>query len=192
MVACALVASSVAWTSGQSVSVATVGDGLQVKAPGLRFLEGRVLSRLQDGRSARIDFELEVASRRAGPPVTRGQQAFNVSFDLWEQRFAVTRIGTPPRAVSHLTSMSAEAWCLDNLTVPVIAISRLGRDVPFWVKLVYRVRDEAPSRESGDAGAFSIRGLIDTLSRRRQDDEPAGTLEAGPFRLSDQPRSPTP
>ncbi len=166
-----LVASSVAWTSGQSVTIATVGDLLHVRAPELRFLEGRVLSRLQDGRSARIDFDLEVMSTRGGPSVTRARQTFNVSFDLWEQRFAVTRIGTPSRTVSHLTSAAAEAWCLDNVTVPVTAMGRLGRDMPFWVKLVYRVHDETPSREPEADAAFSMQTLIDALGRRRQEDD---------------------
>ena len=187
-----LVASSVAWTSGQSVTVATVGDALHLRAPEFRFLEGRVLSRLRDGRSVRIDFDLDVRSTRDGPTVTRTRQGFNVSFDLWEERFAVTRIGTPARSVSHLTSNGAEAWCLDNLTVPVAAIGRLGRDAPFWVKLVYRVQDDASRRGPEADAPFSIRSLIDALSRRRQDDEPGSTLEAGPFRLSNQPRSPAP
>lgn len=184
-----LVSSSVAWTSGQSVSVATAGDALHVRAPGFRFLEGRVLSRLRDGRSARIDFGLEVVSKRDGPVVTRGQQSYNVSFDLWEQRFAVTRIGTPSRSVSHLTSTGAEAWCLDNLTVPVLPIDRLGRDAPFWVRLAYRVHEEVPPREAEADAPFSIRSLIDALSRRRQDAAAARTLDAGPFRLPNQPKA---
>ena len=67
-------------------------------------------------------------------------------------------------------------------------MGRLGRDMPFWVKLVYRVRDETPSREPEDT-AFSMQTLIDALGRRRQEDDPGRTLEAGPFRLSNQPRA---
>jgi hypothetical protein len=82
------------------------------------FIAGPVLERLQDGRSVRVDFDLIVLEKPNGAIITRTQQSFNLSFDLWEQRFAVTRIGPMPRSISHLTARAAEDWCLDNVTVP--------------------------------------------------------------------------
>jgi hypothetical protein len=168
-----------AW--GQAVTVATVGDTLHVRAPGFAFIEGPVLKRLQDGRSVRIDIDLAVLASPGGRPVTRVQQGFNVSFDLWEQRFAVTRIGTPARSISHLTSANAQAWCLENVTVPVSTLGSLGRETPFWVKLTYRVPDD--NAEANDA-PVTLWSLIEVLSRRQQDDNPERSFEAGPFRLA--------
>ena len=81
----------------QTLTVRTVADALHVRASGLGFISGPVLDRLQDGRSVRVDFDLIVLEKPNGAVVTRAQQSFNLSFDLWEQRFAVTRIGPMPR-----------------------------------------------------------------------------------------------
>jgi hypothetical protein len=153
-----------------------------VRGSGLAFIAGPVLDRLQDGRSVRIDFELFVLEKPQGATLTRAQQSFNVSFDLWEQRFAVTRIGPMPRSISHLTARAAEDWCLDNVTVPLSALGRLGRDTPFWVRIDYRVQDGTPTAEPGES-TFTLQTLIDVLSRRREDENRGISVEAGPFRL---------
>jgi hypothetical protein len=109
-------------------------------------------------------------------------QSFALSFDLWEERFAVTRVGTPARSISHLSARNAESWCLENLTIPVAALDRRGRE-PFWVRLVYRVLAPTPATSPEDEG-FTLRGIIDRLSRRRGgDDELRRAIDAGPFRL---------
>jgi hypothetical protein len=108
------------------------------------------------------------------------REAFVLSYDLWEERFAVTHAGAPARSMSHLTSAAAEAWCLEQLAVPVSALGRLGGDAPFWIRLAYRVLD-------GDAATapdeFTLQGLIDALSRRRRPGALTDSIEAGPFRL---------
>ena len=65
----------------------------------------------------RVDFELTVLSQPEGPIVKREVQGFTLSFDLWEERFAVSRAGSPPRSISHLRANDAENWCLENLTM---------------------------------------------------------------------------
>jgi hypothetical protein len=165
------------------VTVRTVSNELHVRGSGLGFITGPVLERLQDGRSVRIDFELIVLEKPQGSVVTKTQQSFNVSFDLWEQRFAVTRLGSMPRSISHLTARAAEDWCLDNVTVPLAALGRLGRDTPFWVRVDYRVPDPTSTADPEDS-TFTLQTLIDVLSRRREDQDRAKSVEAGPFRLS--------
>ena len=132
----------------QTLTVRAVSDALHVRASGLGFITGPVLARLQDGRSVRVDFELTVLEKPNGATITTAQQSFNLSFDLWEQRFAVTRIGPMPRSISHLTARAAEAWCLDNVTVPLTALGRIGRDTPFWVRVDYRVQDRASTADT--------------------------------------------
>ena len=43
-----------AWLGAQSVTVTRVTDTLHVRAPEFRFLQGRVLTQLRDGRTARL------------------------------------------------------------------------------------------------------------------------------------------
>jgi hypothetical protein len=167
----------------QTLTVRTVADALHVRASGLGFISGTVLDRLQDGRSVRVDFDLIVLDKPNGAIITRAQQSFNLSFDLWEQRFAVTRIGPMPRSISHLTARAAEDWCLDNVTVPLASLGRTGRDTPFWVRVEYRIPERSSNAPVEDS-TFTLQTLIDVLSRRREDQDRAKSVEAGPFRLT--------
>ena len=170
------------WLAAQSLTVRAASDALRVRVAGLRFIHGQVLDWLKDGRSVQLEFELTVLEGPDGPVVARAHHVFNVSFDLWEERFAATRVGTPPRSISHLTAQDTEAWCLDNVTVPVTALGRFGRDLPFWVNLAYQVQDRrtADSNES----TFTLRTLIDVLSRRSEGAGRGQSVAGGPFRLS--------
>jgi hypothetical protein len=171
---------------GQAVDVRVVGDAMHVQAPAFDFIKGEALARLKDGRSLGFDFELAVLSKTGAPAAIRSRQRFVLSYDLWEERFAVTRTGTPPRSISHLSAADAEAWCLQQLTVPTSGLGRLGRDAPLWIRLEYRVELPGGSPSSDDDGGFTLRGLIDRLSRRPKADELRDSIEAGPFQLGIQ------
>jgi hypothetical protein len=166
----------------QTLTVRTIADALHIQARGLNFIEGPVLTRLREGRSVRIDFEMTVLSKPEGPAVKQGAQGFTLSFDLWEERFAVSRVGTPPKSISHLRPRDAETWCLDNLTMPLSSLG-VGRDTPFWLRLAYRVHDVAPETNEAPGERYTLRGLIDRLSRRREEADLAKSVDAGPFRL---------
>jgi len=185
LAALAVAAWPVVQASGQaSSSVSVVGDALHVKAPDFTFIKGDALDRLKQGRPIRFDLSLAVVPRPGGPVVTQSRQSFNLSYDLWEERFAVTRIGIPPRSISHLTSKDAEAWCLMNTPLSVSSLGGLGRDGSFWVRLHYLI--VAPDPPPGpEEDPLTLRGLIDLLSRRRKTAEQEDLLEAGPFRLPD-------
>jgi len=178
----ALVAVATAPLVAQALTIRTVADALHVQARGFSFIEGPVLTRLREGRSVRIDFEMTVLSKPEGPAVKQGAQGFTLSFDLWEERFAVSRVGTPPKSISHLRPRDAETWCLDNLTMPLSSLG-VGRDTPFWLRLAYRVHDVAPEANEAPGERYTLRGLIDRLSRRREEADLAKSVDAGPFRL---------
>jgi hypothetical protein len=167
----------------QPVTVSTVADAVRVRAPGFSFIKGESLARLKDGQSVRVDLHLRVLPRPDAEPTVERRQTFVLSYDLWEERFAVTQAGGSPRSISHLTSAAAETWCLEQLAVPVNALGPLGRDMPFWIRLEYRVLDGADAPAANDEPVFTLRGLIDALSRRRTASESAHSIEAGPFRV---------
>jgi hypothetical protein len=166
----------------QAMTTSTADGVLRIHAPAVEIIEGVILDWLRDGRSVRLDFELAVLAEPAGPVVVQSRQSFRVSFDLWEERFAVTHIATPARSVSHLGRKASEAWCLERLTVPLGQLARFGRSTPFWVRLSFRVPD---TRAAGaDDDPFTLQTLIDAFSRKRRDSQPGKSVEAGPFRLS--------
>ena len=166
----------------QAVTVRRAGDAVAVRAPGFAFIKGEPLARLKDGRSIRVDLELAVLPRADAPAVARTRQTFALSYDLWEERFAATLVGPRSASIAYLTSTAAEAWCLEQLTVPAATLGSLGRGDPFWIRLEYRIQDEA-ARPPDDGGGYTLQTLIDAMSRRRNAGEWADSLEAGPFRL---------
>lgn len=167
--------------TAQSLTVRAVGDMLQVRGAGLRLIEGVVADHLKDGRSVRVDFEMTILDKTGGSTVTQNRQSFGLSFDLWEQRYAVTRMGTSPRSISHLAARDAEAWCLEGLALPLTALGRFARDQPFFVRLEYRVQDQLMPEKA--ESPFTLRTLIDALSRRNAGESPGRSFEAGPFRV---------
>ena len=89
---------------------------------------------------------------------------------------------TRSRSVSHLMMAAAEAWCVEQLAIPVRALGGLGRDLPLWIRLEYRVLDGDGTSNAEDSG-YTLQGLIDAFSRRRKTESSPHALEAGPFRL---------
>ena len=95
------------------------------------------------------------------------RRIFALSYDLWEERFAVTAVDARSQSVSHLTAAAAEAWCVEQLADPVSALGALGRDLPFWIRL-----DTAFWTATGSGSVrtrvYTLQALIDALSRRRK------------------------
>lgn len=166
----------------QSISVHRAGDVLAVRAPTFTFIKGEPLVSLKDGRAVRVDLELSVLPGPGGAAAAQARQVFILSYDLWEERFAVTHVGVPPRSIANRTAGEVEGWCLEQLTVPIASLGSLANDRPFWIRLVSRVIDGDDASSGGDEG-FTLRALIDALSRRRKDNVRTHTVEAGPFRL---------
>jgi hypothetical protein len=171
--------------SAAQVTVDTVGEVLKIRAPGFSFLQGEPLTRLKDGRSVRVELAAMVLPAPGKSPAATTRRSFALSYDLWEERFAVTTVDARSQSVSHLTMAAAEAWCVEQLAIPV---SALRRDLPFWIRLEHRVLD-GDSTSNPDSG-YTLQGLIDVLSRRGKTEPSPHSLEAGPFRLPARGSSP--
>ena len=168
--------------AAQSLNASQIGDALVVKAPGgLEFIKGEALGWLKDGRTIRVDLDLAALPGPGGVAGATTRRTFVLSCDLWEERFAATMAGTPPRATSYKTAAGVEAWCLDQLAIPLAELGSLAH-APLWIRLEYRVLvDDSPAATDGDA--FSLRKLIEALSGRKKANVWTRTIEAGPFRL---------
>jgi hypothetical protein len=169
-------------SSAQTLTVDTSGDALKIRAPGFSFLKGDPVARLKEGRSVRVELAAMVLPAPGKSVVATTRRIFALSYDLWEERFAVATVEKRSQSVSHLALAAAEAWCVDQLTIPVDALGGLGRDLPFWIRLEYRFLDSDATPDSSDSG-YTLQALIDALSRRRKTDSSTHALEAGPFRL---------
>lgn len=167
--------------AAQPVSVTATGGALKIRAAGFSFLKGQPLARLKDGRSVRVEVGVMVLPEPGKSPLVTARRVFSVSYDLWEERFAVATVESRPRRISHVTSAAAEVWCLEQLSIPLDA---LGRDTPFWIRLEYRILDGDGPANSDEGSGFTLQALIDVLSRRRSAELPGEAIDAGPFRLA--------
>ena len=172
---------SVAWSAApvfaQKVTVEPVGDALRIRAPGFSFLKGDPLVRLKDGRSVRVELVAMLLAGPGKPATVTVRRIFALSYDLWEERFAVTSVDARAQSVSHLMQAAAEAWCIEQLAVP---IDTAVRERPFWIRIEYRVIEADAADDSADFG-YALQALIDLLSRRRKTEPAPHALEAGPF-----------
>jgi len=148
-----------------------------------------VLDRLHNGDAAAFDFAFSLVSE-GGTSRTTGAR-FVISYDLWEERFSVTRLareGVSEVSASHLGRESAEAWCLENIS---LSASGVREDRTFRARLLLRA--ERPGETGplvGDNG-ISLGAIVDLLSRRNRAEQQTWSLESPPFRLGDaRPKEP--
>ena len=180
----AVLAWPVARSSAQVMTVDAVGSMLKIRAPGFSFLKGDPIARLKDGRSVRVELTAMVLPAPGKSPSTMARRIFALSYDLWEERFAVTTVEARAQSVSHLAQAAAEAWCVEQLLIPLSALGAQGRDVPFWLRLEYRILDgDGDGAPGASDPAYTLQGLIEALSRRRKTEPATHVLEGGPFRV---------
>jgi hypothetical protein len=166
--------------AAQSLTARVDRDQLHVAAPRTHFLTGEALNRLRDGATVAYEFQLTARADRAGKVLARSQERFAVSYDLWEEKFAITKLGSSPRSVSHLSAAAAEAWCVENTSIPVGALTP---NEPFWLRLDYRADNSTSTSDQLDNSSFTLSGLIDIFSRRPRSEQVHGSEEVGPLRL---------
>jgi hypothetical protein len=165
----------------QSMTVTTTGGEVRVQAPGFRFITGEPLARLKDGLTVRVELDIRViAGPGAATAAAHSRQVFVLSYDLWEERFAAAVSGTGSRSVSHLTAAAAEAWCIQQLSVPVSGLGALGGQ-PFWIRLESRILNG--TNDGREDEGLTLKGIIDTLSRRQASEKAPHSAEGGPFRV---------
>jgi len=161
-------------------------DGvLRVAAPNLRFLEGRTLRRLQDGAGLVFSLQLSL-SRDQFQTVSRRQvERFVVSFDLWEEKFAIVRLGAAKQQASHLSREAAERWLFDHSTV---SLNGLTPDGAHWIRAELRADDP---RDTGGFlldPAVTLTRLVEWFGRTQRGETERWTLEHGPFRPAELQR----
>ncbi len=172
---------------GDGLDARVAGGRIHVSAPGLRFLTGKALERLQQGAPAPFAFQLSVSTDHWATVCQRDIQRFVLSYDLWEERFAVVKAGAARKSASHLTARAAEAWCVEEVS---LAPAGLADKQPCWLRL--DVRSETPAEEAQleAQDPMSLTRLIDLFSRKSRGEQARWTLDAGPLVLASLRRAP--
>jgi hypothetical protein len=166
--------------AAQSFTARIDGEQLHVAAPRIHLLTGEALQRLKNGATVIYELQLSARPDRTGKLLANTVERFAVSYDLWEEKFAVAKLGRSPKSVSHLSSAAAEAWCMDNTSLPV---GPLPDHQSFWLRLDFRAEDPAAPAEQADNSSFTLSGLVDIFSRRTRAEQVHGSEESGPLRL---------
>lgn len=170
---------------GQALELRWNGEDIRLAAPKLRFLGSPMLERLQNGAPVPMTFQVTVAADNRSNVMKRVSERVVVSYDLWEEKYAVTLAQRRGPPVLHKTAPAAEAWCVGQLAVRASDLP-MGRNL--WFRLDVRADD--PEAAGNAAGTATLRGLVDTFSRTRPRPENRWSLEAGPVRLDDLKKMP--
>ena len=172
--------------AAQSLVARLANDHLQVAALQLHFLTGKVLERLHNGAPVALAFQLSLTPEGSLTAAAREIARFVISYDLWEEKFSVTRLGRPPGAASHLTAEAAQAWCIDALSLPVAGLSE---SKPFSLKLEGRTEDTKEEAGPEAEGGISLARLVELFGRRARGQQERWSAQAGPMRLAELRKS---
>jgi hypothetical protein len=154
------------------------GDHLSVAAPQLHFISGKALEKLHNGSTITYVLVLTVIPEHSKKQTLQAQYA--VSYDLWEQNYSVSRL-PDGRAASRMPAAAAEAWCLENMAIPIRSVPE-GQS--FMVRLECTLQEDEGKENSEPSGPI-FADLVDIFSRKKLEAPQRWEVSAGPFRLEE-------
>jgi hypothetical protein len=177
--------------AAEELILSTHDSRLEFSAPRLHFLAGKPLEQLHNAAPVSFDFQATLWSGTHNHVFRRTAERFVVSYDLWEEKFSVTKLQAPRKNVAHLAAGAAEKWCVEQMSIDLNGLDGVE---PLWARLEVRSQD---SREGGpvfgrgnisDSG-ISLTSLIEIFSRPAQGTQSHWSLDAGPMTLDELKRS---
>src|SRR5262245_13687218 len=117
--------------TAQSLEVRVDGDHLRIAVGNSRFVAGDSLMRLRDGAAVTFFVRVSTLTGKAGKILSSTEYRFVVSFDIFEEKFQVTRTMPSAKVSSHLSMTAAEAACNDGLE---LSITGVAPSMPFWIR----------------------------------------------------------
>jgi len=173
--------------AAEDLILSTQDNRLEFAAPRLHFLVGKPLERLRNAAEVSFAFHITLFSGNQTHKLQETASRFVVSYDLFEETFSVTKLVTPRRTARHLSNISAEAWCLREMSMDV---SGVGVKEPLWARLEIRAED---TKDGGlpfgrgnitDSG-ISLTSLIDIFNRPPAVTQAHFNVETGPVTLDE-------
>lgn len=159
------------------------GRHLRVRVSGLQLLSGRHLEQVRNGRSVPLDFHLSLLA--GAVPLRKLVERFIFSYDLWEERFSVTRPASEHSRrsfVSHVSQPAAEAWCFDQFAMPTEGIAA---DRPIMLRLEIRAPDPDQPPPALSEPGLSLAALIELFSRPARPGARRWSYQLGPMTLGE-------
>jgi hypothetical protein len=177
----------VAFLSG--MAVAMVAEELILRAhdsrlefaPQVPFLSAPpLLARLHNAEEVPFDMKATVWTDNRNHEFAHNEERFVVSYDIWEETFAATRMKEPQKQVKHMKANALEAWCMSQMSLD---LTGLGGSEPFWAQL--EIRAEKPERDGGlfgqaigESGISLLSTLTDVFSRPPARQQPHWELKS--------------
>jgi hypothetical protein len=158
---------------------------IRVGAPHLRFVSGPALERLQNGVLVPFALQFALSTDRWATVQHRDIERFVFSYDLWEEKFSITKLGSPRRSASRLSARAAESWCIEEMALPQAG---LAPEQSFWLRLEARAENPAEDTHVMTEEGVSLTRLVEIFSRRARSGDGRWSIDAGPFRLSELAR----
>jgi hypothetical protein len=163
----------------QQLGVRATKEELRISAPRFHFLTGKPLQRIQNGNAVAFDFQLSALGDGKVTVLRRAFDRFVISYDLWEEKFSVTRMRSKQASAAHLSATDVETWCLDAITM---SPTGLPTDRPIWIRL--DIRAQEPKESLISEPGISITQLIEIFSRAgKTQQENTWRVESGPIRM---------
>ena len=164
---------------------------LEFSAPRVHFLTDKSRDRLKNAAEVPFDLRITLFSGTRSHVYRENFARFVVSYDLWEEKYSVTRTVPSRKTAAHLTELAAEAWCLQQMPMEVNGLK--GTD-PLWVRLEIRAEDgkeSAPliSRGNLSEAGINLKPLIELFSQPARQTQHPITVDAGPMTLDEVRRS---
>jgi hypothetical protein len=166
----------------QPIQVRAESGRIRVSPSTTHFLDGKTLEKLHNGASVTFAIQVALLTGNRGVTLARAAGRFAVSFDIWEEKFAVAQLASSRRSASHLSAAEAEGWCLDNL---ILGDAGLSPDASFWIRLDVRAEEPDESPPAGEDAGITLARLVEVFSRGQRAGETRNHAEGGPFRLRD-------
>ncbi len=161
---------------------------LELSAPTVHFLGGRPLELLHNAAVVRFNFNVTLWSGTHAHIYSQHLDQFAVSYDLWKEKFRVTKTQSPMRTIENLSQKEAEGWCFSQMSPEVPGIN--GSE-PLWIRVEIRAEDgkDAPlfgrGASSVSESGISLSSLIEIFSKPAQQQSHWGPYEVGPFTLNE-------
>jgi hypothetical protein len=154
------------------------GDHLSVAAPQFHFISGKAVRRLQNGSTITYALQLSIVPEKSKKQTFQLLKQFMVSYDLWEEKYSVA--GLPDGgSASRLAADNAEAWCLENIAIPIRSIPERE---PFMIRLECSINEDI-EKENGERSGQIFADLVEIFSRKKKEPPQRWETVAGPFRL---------
>lgn len=178
LVSCLLVLALVPALSADSLSARLRGDHIFVVPPKLDLMRPAIFARLKNGGTVTYDFHVALWVGNRQTVRRRAFERFIVSYDLWEEKFAISGLRKPRAGVTNVDSRSIAAWCAEHIAIPA---GDIKPHESIWLKLEIRAADPKKDPALLDEG-LNLINLVEILSRPSRAEQQRWSFESAELR----------